>query len=407
MKNNIWGLKHIWFGTLILTLFTGRNALGQNQTFNSKWDNGYKVESEDKQFKMKFGGRVQLDWAFFNQDDSSKSILGEATNGVEFRRVRFFNEGLIFGNIKYKLQLDFAGGKISFKDVFIELTKLPLVGNLKIGHFKEPIRMEVQTSSKYIMFMERALTTGFMPERSTGLMLHNGFLKDRLNAALGAFRNSDGFGNDKGDDTYNITGRISGSPILNKGEKYSVLHLGGAISHRKPNTKMFKYSSTPESHLAPKYLNTGDIERVENVNILQGELAYVHGPFSVQGEYISAAVHKMADTSYNFKSWYVMATCFLTGEHRNYKGSAGAFDRVKPKKNFGDDGCMGAFELAFRYSNAMLNDKDIQGGILSDITMALNWYLNPATKIMFNYILANLENIGKTSIGQVRVQVDF
>lgn len=389
----------------ILSMMCSTISWAQDNGFSTKWSNGYKVESDDGQFKMKFGGRIQLDMAYFNQDDETKATLGTATDGVEFRRVRFFNSGTIYGNVKYKLQLDFSGGKVSFKDVYMELTKIPVIKNIKIGHFKEPMRMEVLTSSKYIMFMERALTTAFMPERSTGLMAHRGFHDDRINAAVGLFRNSDKFGDDKAKDTYNVTARVFGTPIYQDEDKYRVLHFGAAMSSRNPNTGEYKYSSTPESHLAPKYLNTGDIKRVNNVNIIQGELAYVHGPLSVQGEYLSTTVNKKADTTYQFNSWYAMATFFITGEHRNYKG--GAFGRVKPKKNLGEDGGMGAWELAVRLSHATLNDGNIMGGILDDITIGLNWYLNPATKVMFNYIMANLQDIGKTSIGQVRVQVDF
>lgn len=56
---------------------------------------------------------------------------------------------------------------------------------------------------------------------------------------------------------------------------------------------------------------------------------------------------------------------------------------------------------------ANLNDGIIQGGEMSEITFGVNWYLNPATKIMFNYVYADLVDVGKTSIGQIRYQVDF
>ena len=79
--------------------------------------------------------------------------------GTEFRRVRVFNSGKLYGNVKYKLQLDFAGGEIAFKDVWMELGELPIDGKLRVGYFKEPLRLEVLTSSKYISFMERGLTT--------------------------------------------------------------------------------------------------------------------------------------------------------------------------------------------------------------------------------------------------------
>ncbi len=98
---------------------------------------------------------------------------------------------------------------------------------------------------------------------------------------------------------------------------------------------------------------------------------------------------------------------FVTGEHRNYKSSISAFDRVKPKKNFGKDGGAGAWEIAFRYSEIDLDDTDIHGGNLDNISVWLNWYLNPTTRLMFNYVLANVEGSGNINILQMRAQVDF
>ena len=49
-------------------------------------------------------------------------------------------------------------GKLQLKDAYITITKIPGIGNLQFGHFKEPIGLELLTSSKYISIMERGLT---------------------------------------------------------------------------------------------------------------------------------------------------------------------------------------------------------------------------------------------------------
>ena len=103
---------------------------------------------------IEFGGRIMYDMAVW---ENTTNDVATQMSGTEFRRVRFYNSGKIYGNVKYKLQLDFAGGKIAFKDVWMELNKLPIKGNLRVGHFKEPLRLEAITSSKYITFMERSL----------------------------------------------------------------------------------------------------------------------------------------------------------------------------------------------------------------------------------------------------------
>ncbi|RPJ81091.1 MAG: porin, partial [Acidobacteria bacterium] len=54
-----------------------------------------------------------------------------------------------------------------------------------------------------------------------------------------------------------------------------------------------------------------------------------------------------------------------------------------------------------------LEDAPIQGGELKDWTAGLNWYLNPNTRIMWNYVRADLENRGTADIFQMRFQIDF
>ncbi|MBI3462588.1 MAG: hypothetical protein HY000_05935 [Planctomycetes bacterium] len=39
-----------------------------------------------------------------------------------------------------------------------------------------------------------------------------------------------------------------------------------------------------------------------------------------------------------------------------------------------------------RWSYLDLNDENIDSGILNDVTLGVNWYLNAYTRLMFNYI---------------------
>lgn len=86
----------------------------------------------------------------------------------------------------------------------------------------------------------------------------------------------------------------------------------------------------------------------------------------------------------DFSGYYIEASYFITGEHRRYKG--GAFSRVKPKHNFtpGKSVGPGAWQVAFRYSNIDLNDFDegILGGQEDNLTIGLNWHINPNVRWM-------------------------
>ncbi|MEN8185725.1 MAG: porin [Bacteroidota bacterium] len=389
----------------------------EDNPFNVKWDNGFKVESKDKNFKLKFGGRVHIDHAYFLQDDDLDNAFGEleSDNGTEFRRARLFTSGTIYKNVVFKLNMDFAGGSAKMKDAYIGVKNIPFVGNILVGHMKEPIRFEALTSSKYITFMERGILSDVPQERNNGILLFNEFLDNRLGIQTGFFRNADGFGNDKeAEGGHAFTSRLTYLPVKND-EKEQLLHLGVSYSYRKPGEDEYKISTRPKSHLGQKYLNTGTIEDVNSINIFNFETVFTQGPFTFQAEYLTSSIDQDSGNfsqTLNFNNFYGQVSYFITGEHRPYKNSYSAFDRLKPKNNFitGDNG-IGAWEVALRYSYTDLDDKNVYGGEQADITFGTNWYLNPATRIMFNYVWTDIDKkyvgSGNLNIFEMRFQIDF
>ena len=142
------------------------------------------------------------------------------------------------------------------------------------------------------------------------------------------------------------------------------------------------------------------------------------GPFSFEGEYTYLGlklpqISTYQNNNYNMYAYFVNLSFFLTGEHKNYNVKKGAFDRLLPKNNFGKGGA-GAFEIGVRYSSIDLNDKDMLGGKMGNLTAGLNWYLNPSTRFMFNYILSDAQPViegksvkGYANIYQMRFQITF
>ncbi|MBL4887062.1 MAG: hypothetical protein JKZ03_01085 [Flavobacteriaceae bacterium] len=403
----------LYYSIFILFFLSFTPTFAQENPFTFKWDNGFKLESQDKAFKLKFGGRVMVDHASFSQNDALDATFGplETENGTEIRRGRFFISGLIYQNIEFKIDVDLTGGKTTLKDAYIGIKDIPVIGNLRIGSVKEPFGIEVLTSSKYISLMERALPISFTPVRNSGIILFNDFLNKRLSAQFGAFRNADANGNDiAANDGYSITTRVTGLAINNT-EKKQLLHLGIGYSFRKKDTKEYKISSRPEAHLGPKYISTGTLRNVDDTQLFNIGAAFVSGSFSFQTEFINAKINTgnlSPVNGYSFSSYYGQVSYFLTGESKRYKSSYSGFDRIKPKKNFsGKNSGPGAWEVAFRYSTSDLNSKDVFGGEQDNITLGVNWYLNPATRIMLNHVWADIKGLGNAAILQARVQVDF
>ncbi len=374
--------------------------------FRVYWKEGLRFETLDKDFTLKIGGRIMNDWAWMEADRAVEAATGDLEDGTEFRRARLYVAGTIYENIDFKLQFDFAGGDADLKDAYIGLRGLPVY--VKAGHFKEAFSLEELTSSKYVTFIERSLPTGtFSPSRNTGFAVNSDALDKRVTWAAGIFKETGGYGDGQAEGDYNVTGRITALPRYADGGK-NVLHLGASASYRGTRDAL-SFDQGPEVHLAPDFVDTGDFESDSHV-LIGGEVALVKGPLSLQGEIMGADVKRTGDDA-TFYGYYAQASYFLTGEHRKYSKSSGSFGRVKPKKNFGKNGGSGAWEVAARYSYVDLTDAGIDGGELEDITLGLNWYLNPNTRVMWNYVRADLDGPGdadgEADLFVMRLQIDF
>ena len=395
------------------------------------YNKGLKMETADKKFKMQIGGRIIADFGFFDPDDAYIAATGNEKNGAEFRAARIYIAGLLYNKIGFKAQYDFASGSASgtgtntpnVKDVYIQLVKLPVVGNFRVGHYKEPWSLENLTSSKYITFMERSLPIAFSKGRGVGVGFFNHALDKRLTWSVGVFYDTNSeappvtnAGNGPGQVDYGF--RVTALPLYqDKGKK--LVHVGFSFAHEdRGAAATLRVSSRPESHLtANRPVDTGT-NAMEKVNRYNVEAATVYGPFSLQGEFVLLNGDAPDGTpGVHYTGWYVHASYFITGEHRKYKTKSGAFARVSPKKNFGEGG-WGAWQVALRYSTLDLNDDNSAaaylGGEMDDITVGLNWHLNPNTRFMLNYINSSVDSgavpsvdAGSMNTVMARFQLDF
>ena len=191
-------------------------------------------------------------------------------------------------------------------------------------------------------------------------------------------------GADKG---WAISSRVTFTPLH---EKNRLIHLGVAGNFREPNE--VDTALAPSLSLASKSTNMSNlslistlIENIDNIKMLGLEASGILGPFSVGAEYTNSWINRKNDESnLNFNGWYGEAAWTLTGESRQYR--RGNFFRVIPTNNFSFlNGGTGAWELAVRYAEADLNDGHFKGGKLTNLTIALNWYLNHNIRLMAGY----------------------
>jgi len=387
-------------------------------TLLPQWSKGTRLSSNDKQTEIKFGGRVMIDLAWFDPSNRMKENLGEFPNSSgEFRRARLYVSGTIYGNVFFKAQYDFAGGDVDWKDVYLGLKKVPVVGNIRVGNQKVPFSLEELTSSKYITFMERALPVeAFAPSRKLGIAVYNSELEGNLNWALMWFTGSDDYGDSKSALESSFAGRVAWA-VVNEDKGRDLIHLGVSLVYRDPLSDSARYRARPSAHLSPHRIVDSKSFGVDDAMLFGFEFAWVMDSLSVQLEWMYVSNNSNDDSGDpNFMGGYVYVSYWLTGEHRPYK--KGTFSRVKPSENLTADGGMGAWELALRYARVDLDDfpntrvegEPVYGDVLTgaqNITFGVNWHWNPNTRMMFNYVWNDTDDVGGLNVFEIRFQIDF
>jgi len=368
---------------------------GAPQGFRVYWDQGLHFASADSAFTGHVGGRIQMDAFFDHQSDQLRKDVGYGPDGAEMRRTRLTFDGSIFGDTFDKLEYDFAASG-ALKSAYMGIRDLVPGGTVvTVGHQWDNFGMEAPTNDAYLTFMEFDAIQAFNPSYNWGVKFANTAFDKRATWAVGGYKYTQvgdiaetGSAKIQDDADYDLVGRLTALPLYkNNGEQ--LVHLGIDGAWRNPNNEVLDFSRFPEMHLAPTFVNTGNI-KARRYEETDAEAATVLGPFSASGEFTHVWVQRDGDDGVTFSGAYVETSYFLTGEHRGYDTTNALWTATKVKRNFGtlEDGTRGygAWQVAARYSYLDLTDGDVRGGRMEDVTLGLNWYLNPSMRIELNYV---------------------
>lgn len=379
-------MKRLLFFSLLPTALCA-----QGMTF----EDGIEFRSQDDWFRLRTTGRLHVDAAIFDDDNTPLN------DGAEVRRARLGAALTLFRDFTIKYQYDFVDeGRVLDASLTYEGLK-PI--EIEIGQFKEPFSLEEMTSSNNITFMERSLPNEFTRGYNTGIALSA--YGANWSAAGGVFGDrviKDVFG--AGDEDLSVTGRFTYAPLH---EEDKVWHFGASASWREVDEGgRVRFATDPESAVADVNLaSTGSIRDVEQYYVAGLEAAYVKGPVSLQGEYIHSALDREGGRGdLNFSGGYAYVSWFLTGETRPYRVERGSFGRIEPKR------ATGAFELALRYSILDLNDGPVSGGTEENVTLGVNWYYGRNVRLMSNLVHVDTDSKDGSedvNILQFRAQVYF
>jgi phosphate-selective porin OprO/OprP len=404
----------------------------------ARWDinNGVRLETPNKDFSNHFGFRFQDDWVWFNQSRFTKFTgqPGELFDGTFFRRVRPSWDGTAWEVIEWNCELaleQVKQGIVTLDEVWVGVTKIPIIGTVRIGHQKVPQGFEgdMVSSSKAMTFMERAAyTDAFYQNFAPGLWTGNSVLDQHLTWSAMIYRQEftlhDNNGADFGDGQYAASARLTVLPIYEHDGR-CLLHLGASATYREAEKldpglagpRFVRFRARPEMRDAigdfgsppagplpgnnNRWVDTGLIQ-ADGASVFGAEYFQVFGPLSFQAEYSwafadDAIIGGLHRGNLGFDGGYVQVSYFITGENRVYDrrlGRLGSTYITRPFTPFwtvrSEDGGVsfgpGAWEVACRLSHLDLTNFPITGGVLDGLEAGVNWYLNTNMKIQFEYM---------------------
>ncbi|MCI0463014.1 MAG: hypothetical protein L0Z62_39205 [Gemmataceae bacterium] len=444
--------------------------VGKNKALTVTWDNGLHAQTADQSFKLHLGGRLEFDNTWFTQDSNLQigpSADTRLTDGTLFRRARLRADGSVWEFIDFALEVNFANiqdvsnvendlvqvGSVGLTEVAVTFREVPVLGNVRAGHQKAPVGLERYSSANAWYYLERSsLFDAFLGPNhyQNGVVVFNSYLDDRLTLA-GAFTRhgksdvqSFGFGAEDGG--YAGAVRVTGLPVyLDEGRV--LLHVGAGFAHQSLRGHQFAVASRPllrsgaGNRQTPNVVATGTFFTPNGASVLDLEWALVWGRFAMSAEYAVARIANVFDTfnglvfsgprgDATYQAAYIEAGYFLTpGDRRHYDRKTATWARTVPQENAflvkGEEGkwCSGrgAVQLLARYTFLDLvsgspvlttTSGGAGAGQQHDITLGVNWYLNPQTHLMVNYIWTHLDSVTPGASGNFqglgcRLHFDF
>ncbi len=367
-------------------------------------------DKQDGKPTIALRGRINADAIVVSQSAKDRAILGNVPDATGFRRARLGAQGTVGEQVDWVAEFDFAGGAISFKDVYVGLSDLPIIRRFRVGHIVEPFSLEGNTSSNYFTFVERSPVMALDPAREWGVAFFSYTDNERATFAAGAFRS--GTSNSSGDDISSgndmqYTFRVTGLPWYDADSDGSyLLHLGAAFSQRRPPNNVVTIGQGPQNSLLTSSDNPGSpfiptiTVPASAQQLYNLQAALVLDSLSFQAEWSATQIDQIGGGPVYLNGGYVFASLFLTGEYRQYDTKDGTFGMTTVRKPFMCarnkqfwPGGTGAWELVARFDYVNFNSGNIPpsnglkvGDREAELTLGVNWYLNNYMRLMFNYI---------------------
>lgn len=382
------------------------------------------------------GGRLAFDETWFSGNSFSKGHDFPTGANIRYARLKFIGGvGDCWG---YNFTVNFNGALVNFEDLWLNYALADNI-DFRVGQFTPFETIDgwgVHGTLSDTIFLEPSLATStfgtgnvvpninsgtfgpnlvdnfplidLLPTKALGLWLHGVFC-DLFTVGISVYQPQQNytslltnlqpspvnFRNPNRSDRLGEALRVTFSPVHCDGEVYHLGFLGRyqSVNHQRNGVSITQpnFFFTPPEAFARNtsaLLNTGPI-RARSYSIWAADALAIFGPFTAEAEYrqahVQRAVYFPTDVgNAHFHGWHAQAAYVLTGESRLYNFKNGTLHNPVPCSE------CGAWEIAARYSEVNLVNRNIYGGSEHNVTIGLNWFPNCHVRVALNYIHADI-----------------
>jgi len=348
-------------------------------------------------FNLEFGGRVQVDYNYFEGAYNSDNG-GDPSSDFFPRRIRTYVESE-HGDWDHKLLLDFAEGAGEIVLARVRYNGFDNGLKVQVGKLREDISLNALTSSKYINTISRSsLANSMSPFFQWGASAYQYFKDTGFRYAVGAYKNeafgANGRNDDNGSLALSLTGRLTWQQDLQNG----VLHLGGWYSKRDMGgqflTESFARGEIRNTNTRlVNYAAGGNLVRLNSLQQAGLEAAYQYKGLTLEAEYAARELNTVDPTSILdgelYDGYSLSASYFLDGFQKQYSKGSSVFKQPKGVKN--------AWELVARLS-ATDATSSTQGTEITTYTLGTSYYYSSQVKYMANIVYSEVDGPGANDL---------
>jgi phosphate-selective porin OprO/OprP len=357
----------------------GTTAAAQTQgtgQVTAGWQEGFFVGSANGDFRLGFGLVAQGDARSVLNDDeevfTDTFTIRKARPSINGRLARYFD---------FLFMPDFGSGATVIQDAYVD-ARFSNAFRLRVGKAKTPIGYEILMGDPYVLFPERALASGLMPNRDVGFQAMGDLAGGRVSYAGGVFNGipdgSSAASDVDANDSKDVAGRFVVQPFrraTNPGRLNALgFALGGSRGGQRGALPLFR-TSVGQRYFGYASTATADGARTR----ITPSAFYYYDALALFAEYMRSQqpVRTGAQsTGVENHAWQVTAAYVVTGE-------TGADRGVRPRVSFDPAaGEWGALQVLARYSHVSLDEAAFTAGLAAagssqqaeSYSFGVNWY---------------------------------